>query len=251
MRVCDETGRTLRTVGPGGLRKPADVAVDSVRNVYVADEDEGVLVFNHQGELFFKITGPEMKKPTAIALEAAGAVLVYDDGSEPDSSLPLRRADVAERTAGTLESTGPASRRGWTLAVIGLLVAAGIAGPAPAQEPAAPPEVPELVQLEIQAAEEALDPGHRRVPGPAAEPLHRRLRRRDRPPRGRRRPVRAASPGPGHPGRGLRVPRVGRTTGSACRRRPPRISASSCSSSRNTPSRRSRSRPRSSTSSIR
>ena len=79
VRVFNEGGRALRTVGPGGLRKPTDVAVDTVRNIYVTDENEGVLVFNPQGELFFKITG--MKKPTAIALEADGAVLVYDDGS--------------------------------------------------------------------------------------------------------------------------------------------------------------------------
>jgi DNA-binding beta-propeller fold protein YncE len=82
VRVCDESGHTLRTVGPGGLRKPADVAVDPLRNVYVADEDNGVLVFNVQGELFFKIARPEMKKPTAITLEPSGAVLVYDDGSD-------------------------------------------------------------------------------------------------------------------------------------------------------------------------
>jgi TolA-binding protein len=82
VRVCDESGRTLRTVGPGGLNKPSDIAVDSLRNVYVADEDNGVLVFNISGELFFKIAGPEMKKPTTIALEPGGAVLVYDDGSD-------------------------------------------------------------------------------------------------------------------------------------------------------------------------
>jgi TolA-binding protein len=82
VRVCNESGRTLRTVGPGGLRKPVDVAVDSVRNVYVADEDNGVLVFNLKGELFFKIAGGQLKKPKAIALEPAGAVLVYDDGSD-------------------------------------------------------------------------------------------------------------------------------------------------------------------------
>ncbi len=48
----------------------------------MADEDQGVLVFNPRGELFFKITGSEMKKPAAIALEASGAVLVYDKGSK-------------------------------------------------------------------------------------------------------------------------------------------------------------------------
>jgi TolA-binding protein len=80
--ICDEGGRTLRTIGPSGLRDPSDIAVDAFRNVYVADADEGVLVFNPQGEPFFKVTGPEMKKPTAITLDATGAVLVYDDGSD-------------------------------------------------------------------------------------------------------------------------------------------------------------------------
>jgi DNA-binding beta-propeller fold protein YncE len=82
VRVCDESGRTLRTVGPGGIRKPADIAVDSVRNIYVADEDNGVLVFNVQGELFVKIAGAELKKPKAITLEPSGAVLAYDGGSD-------------------------------------------------------------------------------------------------------------------------------------------------------------------------
>lgn len=80
--VCDEAGRTIRTVGPGGLRKPSDIAIDTVGNIYVADEEEGVVVFNPQGELFFKLKGAELKKATAIALEDSGAVLVYDDGSE-------------------------------------------------------------------------------------------------------------------------------------------------------------------------
>jgi len=80
--ICDENGRTVRTIGPSGLRKPMDIAVDAFRNVYVADADEGVFVFNPQGEPFFKIAGPEMKKATAIAVDAAGAVLVYDDGSD-------------------------------------------------------------------------------------------------------------------------------------------------------------------------
>jgi outer membrane protein assembly factor BamD (BamD/ComL family) len=82
IRVCDEGGRVLRTVGPGGLRKPVDVAVDAFRNVYVADEDQGVLVFNPRGELFFKITGGELRKAKAITLEASGAVLVYDERSD-------------------------------------------------------------------------------------------------------------------------------------------------------------------------
>ena len=72
----------VRTVGPGGLRKPVDMAVDAFRNVYVADEDQGVLVFNPKGELFFKRAGGELRKASAIAIEASGAVLDYDDRSD-------------------------------------------------------------------------------------------------------------------------------------------------------------------------
>lgn len=82
VKVFNEGGNALRTVGPGGLNKPSDVAIDPVRNIYVADEKEGVVVFNPKGELFFKISGPPMKKPIALTLEPAGAVLVYDDGQD-------------------------------------------------------------------------------------------------------------------------------------------------------------------------
>jgi TolA-binding protein len=82
VRVFDETGKLLRTLGPIGLRKPVDVAVDPLRNTYVADEEAGVLVFNAQGQLLITLTGPELKRAKAIALDATGAVLVYDDRAE-------------------------------------------------------------------------------------------------------------------------------------------------------------------------
>ena len=82
VRVYDETGRLLRTVGPAGLRRPVDVAVDHFRNTYVADEEGAVSVFTPQGQLLATISGPELKRPKALALEAAGAVLVYDDRAE-------------------------------------------------------------------------------------------------------------------------------------------------------------------------
>jgi TolA-binding protein/sugar lactone lactonase YvrE len=82
VRVWDETGRLLRTVGPAGLQRPADVAVDAFRNLYVADEAAGVLVFNQAGQLIATITSPELKRPRALALDATGAVLVYDDRAE-------------------------------------------------------------------------------------------------------------------------------------------------------------------------
>ena len=82
VRVWDEAGRLLRTVGPAGLKRPSDVAVDAFRNLYVADEEGAVLVFNPQGQLLVTIESPEMKRPRAITLDATGAVLVYDDRAE-------------------------------------------------------------------------------------------------------------------------------------------------------------------------
>ena len=82
VRVWDEAGRLLRTLGPAGLKRPSDVAVDAFRNLYVADEEGGVLVFNPQGQLLVTIASPDMKRPQAVTLDATGAVLVYDDRAE-------------------------------------------------------------------------------------------------------------------------------------------------------------------------
>jgi outer membrane protein assembly factor BamD (BamD/ComL family) len=82
VRVWDEAGRLLRTVGPAGLKRPSDVAVDAFRNLYVADEEGGVLVFDPQGQLLVTIASPELKRPRAVTLDATGAVLVYDDRTE-------------------------------------------------------------------------------------------------------------------------------------------------------------------------
>jgi outer membrane protein assembly factor BamD (BamD/ComL family) len=82
VRVWDETGRLLRTVGPAGLKRPVDVAVDAFRNLYVVDEELGVLVFNPQGQPLATLAGPELQRPRALALDAAGALFVYDDRAE-------------------------------------------------------------------------------------------------------------------------------------------------------------------------
>jgi hypothetical protein len=82
VRIWHETGRLVRGVGPAGLKRPADVAVDAFRNLYVADEELGILVFNPQGQLLATITSPELKRPKAVTLDATGAVLVYDDRAE-------------------------------------------------------------------------------------------------------------------------------------------------------------------------
>jgi TolA-binding protein len=81
VRFYDVTGKLLRTVGPKGqgfeLKKPADIAVDPFRNLYIADQAV-VYVVNAQGQLLTSITG-DLKKPQAIALEPSGDLLVYDD----------------------------------------------------------------------------------------------------------------------------------------------------------------------------
>jgi len=82
VRIWHETGRLVRGVGPAGLKRPADVAVDAFRNLYVADEELGILVFNPQGQLLATITSPELKRPKAVTLDATGAVLVYDNRAE-------------------------------------------------------------------------------------------------------------------------------------------------------------------------
>jgi TolA-binding protein len=82
VRVFDETGKVLRTLGPAGFRKPVDVAVDPFRNAYVADEEAGVLVFNPAGQLLATLASPELKRPKALTLDATGAVLVYDERAE-------------------------------------------------------------------------------------------------------------------------------------------------------------------------
>lgn len=82
VRVLDETGKVLRTIGPAGLKKPVDAAVDPFRNTYVADEEGTVQIFNEKGQPLATLAGPEMKRPRALTLDASGAVLVYDDRAE-------------------------------------------------------------------------------------------------------------------------------------------------------------------------
>jgi hypothetical protein len=83
VRVVDETGKALRAVaarGPGyEIRKPVDLAVDPFRNVYVLDEEAGVFVFNPQGQLLATVGAGTLRKGRALALDPAGALLVYDD----------------------------------------------------------------------------------------------------------------------------------------------------------------------------
>ena len=81
VRSFDESGKLLRTIGPKGvgfeLKKPVDVALDPARNVYVADAAGAVYVFAPDGKLLTTLA--EAKKPQALTLDPAGAVLVYDN----------------------------------------------------------------------------------------------------------------------------------------------------------------------------
>ena len=58
------------------------MAVDAFRNVYVADEELGVLVFDPQGRTLLTLAGPDLRRARALTLDASGALLVYDDRAE-------------------------------------------------------------------------------------------------------------------------------------------------------------------------
>ncbi len=84
--VYDEAGKLLRSVGPKGngfeIKKPADVAVDPFRNLYVADEDAGVLIFAPGGQLLATLAGDDLRRPKALTIDTDGSVLVYDEKAE-------------------------------------------------------------------------------------------------------------------------------------------------------------------------
>jgi outer membrane protein assembly factor BamD (BamD/ComL family) len=83
VRVFDETGKLLRSLGPrSDMRKPLDVAVDAFQNVYVVDEDAGVLVLSPQGQLLATVGSQELSKPKALTVDPAGAILVYDEKAQ-------------------------------------------------------------------------------------------------------------------------------------------------------------------------
>jgi len=83
VRVFDEAGRLIRSLGPRtDMRKPLDVAVDAFQNVYVIDEEAGVLVFSPQGQLLATVGAQDLHKPKALTVDAAGAVLVYDEKAQ-------------------------------------------------------------------------------------------------------------------------------------------------------------------------
>lgn len=86
LEIVDDSGRLVWKIGPRGAgfewKKPADIALDAFSNIYVADEDQGVFVLSPKGELIATFGLPDVRKAKALALDATGAVLVYDDRTE-------------------------------------------------------------------------------------------------------------------------------------------------------------------------
>jgi len=86
IEVWDDSGRLVLKLGPRGpgfeWKKPVDVTIDAFSNLYVADEDQGVFVFSAKGELMTTFGASDVRKSRAIAIDLAGAALVYDDRTE-------------------------------------------------------------------------------------------------------------------------------------------------------------------------
>jgi TolA-binding protein len=86
VRILDDSGRVLRTIGPRGtgyeLKRPADVVVDPAQHLYLADRDAGVFVLSPEGQLIAKVGEDVLKRPRALALAADGELLVYDEKLE-------------------------------------------------------------------------------------------------------------------------------------------------------------------------
>jgi TolA-binding protein len=90
--IAGPDGRTLKRIdarGPGyEFRNPVDVAVDRLGHVYVLDRDSGsVFVFTPQGQYRTSFSVPErapgaFRKATAMALDSAGRLYIYDDRLE-------------------------------------------------------------------------------------------------------------------------------------------------------------------------
>jgi outer membrane protein assembly factor BamD (BamD/ComL family) len=86
VRVFDEAGKPLRSLPARGsgyeLKRPTDVAVDPLRNTYVADEEGFVYVFTPQGQLLATLSGEGLRRPKALTLDPSGAVLAYDEKAQ-------------------------------------------------------------------------------------------------------------------------------------------------------------------------
>lgn len=87
VKVFDDSGKLLRAVLARGagyeLKKPADIAFDPARNLYLAEEDQGVLLFAPDAKLLSVLSGgDELRKLKALTLTPDGAVLVYSERAQ-------------------------------------------------------------------------------------------------------------------------------------------------------------------------
>jgi hypothetical protein len=86
LRVLDDSGRVLRTIGPRGagyeFKRLSDVAVDDGLNLYVADQELGVFLLSPQGKLLAKVGDGILRRPKALTLAGDGALFVYDEKLE-------------------------------------------------------------------------------------------------------------------------------------------------------------------------
>jgi TolA-binding protein len=86
VQTMDEAGRVLGVLklksADFEVKRPADVASDHVRNLYVADEEGGVFVFSPAGRLLASLGAEDAKRPKALTLDAQGSVLVYDERAQ-------------------------------------------------------------------------------------------------------------------------------------------------------------------------
>jgi TolA-binding protein len=86
IEIFDDAGRLVSKMGPRGpgfeWKKPVDVAIDAFSNLYLADEDQGIFVLSPRGELMTTFGASDVRKSRAIAIDVAGAALVYDDRTE-------------------------------------------------------------------------------------------------------------------------------------------------------------------------
>ena len=86
VEAFDEAGKLLRTLKLKGaafeVKRPVDIALDPLRDLYVVDEEGGLFIFSPQGQLLTTLGGEELRHPKAVTLDPSGAILVYDDKTQ-------------------------------------------------------------------------------------------------------------------------------------------------------------------------
>ena len=89
IRVVDPLTMQMRSIGsPGQLSSPCDVAVDTSRNVYVADTGHHrILKFDRDGQLLFGFgvfgaLDGQLDSPQGVAVDGSGNIVVSDTGND-------------------------------------------------------------------------------------------------------------------------------------------------------------------------